>query len=383
MEYLPGGDLLALMNRYEDQFDEATAQFFLAELVLAIHSVHQMGYVHRDVRPENVLLDRTGHIKLADFGSAARLTATKTVSSKLPLGTPDFTAPEVLNAAKGDVGSPYGVECDWWSLGVIAYEMIYRKSPFAEGTSTKTINNMINTGGYLKFPEEPQASREFVDLVQSLLCGPGERLGYEGLRCHPFFSSVDWNNLHHSLPPFVPTLRAEDDTSNFEEPERAPRPVAPPRQAKRSGFQGADLPFLGFFYSKALPALARSEGCRTLSLPALLGYRLLQGSSQSFLCTVVIRLPWHGFTAGNARLVLALVTGLPAPPSSGATGTRDEPPPSSCRLKPVGLRGAVRSEAEAGWGVAAVAACTGWRVAGGGDDTDIDSVMEEWISVRG
>uniref|UniRef100_W5M0C9 non-specific serine/threonine protein kinase n=1 Tax=Lepisosteus oculatus TaxID=7918 RepID=W5M0C9_LEPOC len=259
MEYLPGGDLLALMNRYEDQFDEATAQFFLAELVLAIHSVHQMGYVHRDVRPENVLLDRTGHIKLADFGSAARLTATKTVSSKLPLGTPDFTAPEVLNAAKGDAGLPYGVECDWWSLGVIAYEMIYRKSPFAEGTSTKTINNILNFQRYLKFPEEPQASREFVDLVQSLLCGPGERLGYEGLRCHPFFSSVDWNNLHHSLPPFVPTLRAEDDTSNFEEPERAPRPVAPPRQAKRSGFQGADLPFLGFFYSKALPALARSE----------------------------------------------------------------------------------------------------------------------------
>ncbi|XP_019714696.1 citron Rho-interacting kinase-like, partial [Hippocampus comes] len=77
MEYLPGGDLLSLLNRYEEQFDESMAQFYLAELVEAIHTVHQLGYVHRDVKPENVVIDRTGHIKLADFGSAAKLTANK------------------------------------------------------------------------------------------------------------------------------------------------------------------------------------------------------------------------------------------------------------------------------------------------------------------
>uniref|UniRef100_A0A3Q3IFG4 Citron Rho-interacting kinase n=1 Tax=Monopterus albus TaxID=43700 RepID=A0A3Q3IFG4_MONAL len=262
MEYLPGGDLMSLLNRYEDQFDKSMAQFYLAELVEAIHAVHQLGYVHRDVKPENILIDRTGHIKLADFGSAARLTANKTVAAPtVPVGTQDFLSPEVLAAMNGGPHSTYGVECDWWSLGVIAYEMIYARSPFSEGTSTKTIYNILNFQWFLKFPEEPRASKEFVDLVQSLLCGAKERLGFQGLRCHLFFSSVDWNNLRHVLPPFVPALHAEDDTSNFEEPEQAaPRPPAAAQQgALPTGFQGQDLPFLGWFFSRALTTLAKTE----------------------------------------------------------------------------------------------------------------------------
>ncbi|XP_058850206.1 citron Rho-interacting kinase-like isoform X2 [Acipenser ruthenus] len=269
MEYLPGGDLLALLNRYEEQFDESMAQFYLAELVLAIHSVHQMGYAHRDIKPENVLIDRTGHIKLADYGSVARLGANKMVSSKLPIGTPDFMAPEVLTSMSGDGKSSYGAECDWWSLGVLAYEMIYGKSPFAEGTATKTFNNIMNFQRFLKFPGEPKVSKHFLDLVQSLLCGSGDRLTYQGICCHPFFASVDWSNIHHSLPPFVPTLRAEDDTSNFDEPESSSQPAAPLRQCNRSGFQGEDLPFVGFSFSKALTTLTRSESVATgLDSPA-------------------------------------------------------------------------------------------------------------------
>uniref|UniRef100_A0A3Q1EG32 Citron Rho-interacting kinase n=1 Tax=Acanthochromis polyacanthus TaxID=80966 RepID=A0A3Q1EG32_9TELE len=262
MEYLPGGDLMSLLNRYEDQFDESMAQFYLAELVEAIHAVHQLGYVHRDVKPENILIDRTGHIKLADFGSAARLTTNKTVAAPtVPVGTQDFLSPEVLAAMNGGSQSTYGVECDWWSLGVIAYEMIYGRSPFSEGTSSKTIHNILNFQRYLKFPEESRASKQFVDLVQSLLCGAKERLGFQGLRCHSFFSSVDWNNLRQVLPPFVPALHAEDDTSNFEEPEQAaPWPSsAAQRGAPPAGFQGQDLPFLGWFFSRALTILAKTE----------------------------------------------------------------------------------------------------------------------------
>ncbi|KAL2100158.1 hypothetical protein ACEWY4_004552 [Coilia grayii] len=260
MEYLPGGDLMALMNRYEEQFDEAMAQFYLAELVQAIHTVHQMGYVHRDVKPENVLIDRTGHIKLADFGSAARLTANKTVgSAKLPPSTQDFLSPEVLSTLSGGQAS-YGPECDWWALGVIAYEMIYMKSPFTDGTATKTIHNIMNHQHYLKFPKEPKVSKAYVDLVQSLLCGVKDRLGYEELRCHPFFSTVDWTSIRQALPPFVPSLRAEDDTSNFEDLEKPPpRPLAAQRNPPPAGFQGQDLPFLGWFFSKPLTTLARSE----------------------------------------------------------------------------------------------------------------------------
>ncbi|XP_061900140.1 citron rho-interacting kinase isoform X4 [Entelurus aequoreus] len=262
MEYMPGGDLLSLFNRYEDQFDESMAKFYLAELVEAIHAVHQLGYVHRDVKPENVLIDRTGHIKLADFGSAARLTSNKTVADPtVPVGTQDFPSPEVLAAINGGPHSTYGVECDWWSLGIIAYEMIYSRTPFSKGTSTLTVHNILNYQQFLKIPAEPCASKQFVDLVQSLLCGAQERLGFQGLRCHSFFSNTDWNNLRQALPPFVPALHAEDDTSNFEEPEQAvPRPAsASKRGAPPVGFQGKDLPFLGWFFSRALTALAKTE----------------------------------------------------------------------------------------------------------------------------
>ncbi|XP_078277235.1 citron Rho-interacting kinase-like isoform X8 [Rhinoraja longicauda] len=264
MEYQPGGDLLALLNRYDDQFDESMAQFYLAELVLAIHSVHQMGYVHRDIKPENILIDRTGHIKLADFGSAAKLTANKTVSTKLPIGTPDFMAPEVLTVMNGDGCSSYGVECDWWSLGVIAYEMIYGRSPFVEGTSVKTSSNIKNFQRSLKFPDEPKTSKEFLDLVQSLLCEAKERLNYEGLICHPFFTNINWNNMRHIPPPFVPTLETDDDVSNFDEPEKISRPMIKAQQLNKSGFTGEDLPFVGLSFTKTLAVLSRSESVTSL-----------------------------------------------------------------------------------------------------------------------
>ncbi|KFR12457.1 Citron Rho-interacting kinase, partial [Opisthocomus hoazin] len=260
MEYQPGGDLLSLLNRYEDQLDESMVQFYLAEMVLAIHSVHQMGYVHRDIKPENVLIDRTGHIKLVDFGSAAKMTVNKMVNAKLPVGTPDYMAPEMLTGLNGDGKASYGPECDWWSLGVIAYEMIYGRSPFTEGTSAKTFNNIMNfqVERTLSFPEDVKVSSEFLDLIQSLLCGQKERLDYEGLCCHPFFSKIDWNNIRNSPPPFVPTLKSDDDTSNFDEPEKNSRVLSSTCQLNPAGFSGEDLPFVGFSFIKALGIL-RSE----------------------------------------------------------------------------------------------------------------------------
>ncbi|KFQ54475.1 Citron Rho-interacting kinase, partial [Nestor notabilis] len=268
MEYQPGGDLLSLLNRYEDQLDESMVQFYLAELVLAIHSVHQMGYVHRDIKPENVLIDRTGHIKLVDFGSAAKMTANKMVNAKLPVGTPDYMAPEMLTGLNGDGKASYGLECDWWSLGVIAYEMIYGRSPFTEGTSAKTFNNIMNFQRFLKFPEDVKVSSEFLDLIQSLLCGQKERLGYEGLCCHPFFNKIDWNNIRNSPPPFVPTLKSDDDTSNFDEPEKNSRVLSSTRQLNPAGFSGEDLPFVGFSFIKALGILKSESVFSSVDSPA-------------------------------------------------------------------------------------------------------------------
>ncbi|NXP20810.1 CTRO kinase, partial [Scytalopus superciliaris] len=268
MEYEPGGDLLSLLNRYEDQLDENMVQFYLAELVLAIHSVHQMGYVHRDIKPENVLLDRTGHIKLVDFGSAAKMTVNKTVNARLPVGTPDYMAPEMLTGLSGDGKASYGPECDWWSLGVIAYEMIYGRTPFTEGTSAKTFNNIMNFQRFLKFPEDVKVSSEFLDLIQSLLCGQKERLGYEGLCCHPFFSKIDWNNIRNTPPPFVPTLKSDDDTSNFDEPEKNSRVLSSTRQLSPAGFSGDDLPFVGFSFIKALGILRPESVFSSVDSPA-------------------------------------------------------------------------------------------------------------------
>lgn len=90
MEFHPGGDLLSLLSRHEGILAEDEARFYLAEMVLALHTLHSMGYVHRDIKPENVLLDRLGHIKLADFGSAAKLDSSGFVRNEIAIGTPEY-----------------------------------------------------------------------------------------------------------------------------------------------------------------------------------------------------------------------------------------------------------------------------------------------------
>ncbi|XP_062037894.1 citron Rho-interacting kinase isoform X6 [Lepus europaeus] len=181
------------------------------------------------------------------------------VNARLPIGTPDYMAPEVLTVMNGDGKGTYSLDCDWWSVGVIAYEMVYGRSPFTEGTSARTFNNIMNFQRFLKFPEDPKVSSEFLDLIQSLLCGQKERLKFEGLCCHPFFSKIDWNKIRESPPPFVPTLQSDDDTSNFDEPEKNSWASSSPCQLSPSGFSGEELPFVGFAYSKALGILGRSE----------------------------------------------------------------------------------------------------------------------------
>ncbi|XP_052223336.1 citron Rho-interacting kinase-like isoform X2 [Dreissena polymorpha] len=253
MEFHAGGDLLSLLSRHDDIFEEKMARFYLAEITLAVNDLHLMGYVHRDIKPENVLIDCTGHIKLADFGSAAKLSADGLVSSQMPVGTPDYVSPELLDAINYDSVNTYGREVDWWSLGVCMYEMLHGRTPFTDeaGSMVTTYSNIMNYKSSLQFPNTPFISTEAIDLIKSLLRETKLRLDYSGIRKHAFFRQTQWEKMRSETPPFVPQLDGLDDTSNFEEFEKIKTPLVF-EEDNDAKFSGKDLPFVGFTYSQPI-----------------------------------------------------------------------------------------------------------------------------------
>lgn len=244
-------------------FTEDETRFYIAELVLAIESIHNMNLVHRDIKPDNILVGKDGHIKLTDFGlcksydnnnlfgvpdpdsalieekSIEHLTKTIKNSKKewriqyrnrqllySTVGSPGYISPEVL-LKKG-----YGFECDWWSVGVIMYEMLYGITPFYDENPVTILQKTVHWKHFLEFPPDINVSNAAVDLMKHLLCDAHERLGssinggIDRVKNHPFFKGIDWEHLREQKAPFQPELNSDADTRYFDDfsncPEQSP-----------------------------------------------------------------------------------------------------------------------------------------------------------------
>lgn len=316
MEYAPGGDLMTQLIKYE-RFDENTTRFYIAEIVLAVESIHKYGYIHRDIKPDNILLDRKGHIKLSDFGLCAYLAEDRVshVQSKYQkvidsidssvdsqfnyeesfkswkkkrrklayseVGTPDYMAPEVLNPEKG-----YGKECDWWSVGVIMFEMLagfptfYSRSESGSGSVIRKIVNWEENLGVIIKDTGDLLSKNAKDLILRFLTHADKRIGSNGvdeIKAHPFFEGIDWKNIRETTPPIIPHIKHALDTSNFpmdydfsdddddfeeEEEENDDDYIMSTKYPVFKGrrLRQTDVPFIGFTFKNlsAVPQLIHS-----------------------------------------------------------------------------------------------------------------------------
>ncbi|CAG8507996.1 10205_t:CDS:2 [Diversispora eburnea] len=211
-DFMNGGELFWHLQN-EVRLSEDRAKFYAAEIVLALEHLHRNGIVYRDLKPENILLDANGHIALCDFGLCKESLADGQTTNTF-CGTSEYLAPEVL------VECGYGKSVDWWSLGILFYEMIAGFSPFYTNDTQLMYRRILF--GKLKFPKG-FFSDDAKSLIKGLLQRNSEnRLGSrndaEEIKNHPFFANVDWDALYRKRvsPPFKPNVSSEDDTSCFD-----------------------------------------------------------------------------------------------------------------------------------------------------------------------
>jgi len=254
MDYMPGGDLVNLMSNFD--VPEKWAKFYCAEIVLAVDSIHKMGFVHRDVKPDNMLLDKHGHVRLADFGTCMRMDPKSLIWCDTAVGTPDYISPEVLESqsSASNLRRPYSNLCDWWSVGVVLYEMIIGDTPFYAESLIGTYGKIMDHNNSLQFDPEATISRDAKNLIRSFLTDQSERLGKNGveeIKAHPFFKNENWtfDNIHLSVPPVIPDLKSDDDTSNFEDIDENDSNMEDNSFPVPKAFAGDQLPFVGFTYS--------------------------------------------------------------------------------------------------------------------------------------
>ncbi|RLL98578.1 cAMP-dependent protein kinase catalytic subunit, partial [Aspergillus turcosus] len=227
MDFVEGGELFSLLRKSQ-RFPNPVAKFYAAEVTLALEYLHSQQIIYRDLKPENLLLDRHGHLKITDFGFAKEVPdITWTLC-----GTPDYLAPEVVSS-KG-----YNKSVDWWSLGILIFEMLCGFTPFWDsGSPVKIYENILR--GRVKYP--PYLHPDAVDLLSQLITADlTKRLGNlhggsEDVKNHPWFAEVTWDRLAKKDidAPYVPPIRGgQGDASQYDRY---------PEETEQYGQQGEDL----------------------------------------------------------------------------------------------------------------------------------------------
>ena len=211
MEFMKGGELFQHL-RIKKRFSEAQTKFIAGCIVLALGHLHNKGYIYRDLKPENVLFDSTGYCKLTDFGLAKICTIEE--SARTFCGTPEYMAPEVI------LNKGCNRPADWWSLGILVYELIFGVPPFYDNNVQQMYKNTILNK--LKFPRSIQCSPEAIDfMIRMLEKKPAKRLGSiaDSLEIinHPWFSDIDWIMLMDKkiVPPYKPKTDVVNWADNF------------------------------------------------------------------------------------------------------------------------------------------------------------------------
>uniref|UniRef100_A0A671MAK2 Protein kinase C n=1 Tax=Sinocyclocheilus anshuiensis TaxID=1608454 RepID=A0A671MAK2_9TELE len=209
MEYLNGGDLMFHIQD-KGRFDLYRATFYGAEIICGLQYLHSTGIIYRDLKLDNVMLDKDGHIKIADFGMCKENMLGENRATTF-CGTPDYIAPEIL------LGQKYSFSVDWWSFGVLLYEMLIGQSPF-QGDDEDELFESIR----MDVPHYPRwITKEAKDLLEKLFeRDPTRRLGVVGnIRGHAFFKTINWPALEKRdvSPPFKPKVKSPNDCSNFDQ----------------------------------------------------------------------------------------------------------------------------------------------------------------------